>query len=693
MTKNFLLEIGVEELPARFVRSAILQLKVMTESWLKESRLCHEGIKTYATPRRLAVLVANLSEKQKDTSEEVKGPRREFALDEFGKWTMAAVGFAKKQGVKLEELYFRQHGDVDYLYTSKKKKGAETSALLSKVLPHLVTSINFPKSMRWGDHELRYARPIRWLVALFGGDVINFQISNVKSGNVTRGHRFLGKDTLIKEPLLYEDQLKEQYVIADVEERRKAIITGIQSLSSDRGWVIDLNDDLMEEVLFLVEYPTVLAGSFDSSFLNIPQEVLITSMREHQKYFPVLDSEGRLLPHFVTIRNGDIKSLDVIIKGNEKVLRARLADAKFFYEEDKKLVIADAMAKLESIVYHEELGTMADKVRRINKIAVAIAHRLRVENPILIDLNRAAEICKFDLVTQMVSEFPELQGIIGENYASMAGEKASVAQAIREHYMPRKSGDTPPKSLIGAIIGLADKIDTITGCFSIGLVPNGSKDPYALRRQATGIVSILISHEMPLKLSEIFEIALEIHSNCRMRRKAFDVYNDLRDFFSLRVKTALMENGIRNDIIDAVLGTGAEDLRSTILRANVLAAAVTDQDIERLRLTIESFNRVCNIAVNIDSKLVDKRLFNESSEMDLYKCWLIAHKQFVDAVNEYRMDDAFKALSSLSKPIACFFESVMVMDEDEEVRQNRLILITNVAEDINSFADFSKLII
>ncbi|SDC92400.1 glycyl-tRNA synthetase beta chain [Paenibacillus sp. UNCCL117] len=692
MAKDMLLEIGLEEVPARFVRAAMEQLKEKTEKWLESSRLSHAGVQAYATPRRLAVLVSGLADKQEDVSEEVKGPARKVALDEAGNWSKAALGFARSQGLAPEELFFRELGGVEYVYGVKSSQGVETSSLLPEALPALVTSLTFPKNMRWGSYELRYVRPIRWLVALHGEDIVPFEITGVASGNVTRGHRFLGQDAVIGTPADYTAKLKEQHVIADVEERRQAIEAGIEALAAERGWHIAVKDDLLEEVLFLVETPTVLTGSFDPDFLAIPQEVLITSMREHQRYFPVLDGEGRLQPHFVTVRNGDSLALDVVAKGNEKVLRARLSDAKFFYEEDKKLVIADALAKLENIVYHEELGTVADKVRRIRAISDKLAGLLHADTAVAAKASRAADICKFDLVSQMVYEFPELQGIMGEDYAGMAGEDLEVAKAINEHYSPRNAGDQPPASLVGAIVGIADKIDTIAGCFSIGIIPTGSQDPYALRRQAAGIVSTLLAHGLELTLPELFDAALDVHAARGLKRDAAEIRRDMLEFFTLRVKNVLSEKGVRYDIVDAVLGAGAADVRRTLLRAEVLAAAAGEDGKDTLRKAVESFNRVCNLAAKADSREVNASLFAETAEADLHRAWELVHGRFVQAVSAAKLDEAFDLLGSLSEPITAFFDAVMVMADDEAVRRNRLALLANIAEDIKAFADFSKLV-
>ncbi|RED65729.1 glycine--tRNA ligase subunit beta [Cohnella lupini] len=693
MVKDLLLEIGLEEVPARFVRAAMEQLKEKTEKWLTDSRLAYEQVKAYSTPRRLTVLVRGLADKQADVSEEVKGPSRKIAYDENGALSKPALGFARSQGVDPDTLFIREVANVEYVFAVKSSLGVETSSLLPAALPALVTSLSFPKNMRWGNYELKYVRPIRWLLALHGNEVVPFEITGVKTSNITRGHRFLGTETVVDEPASYVDKLLAQHVIVDVDKRRETILAGIKSLSEERGWNIAVKEDLLEEVLFLVETPTVLTGSFDPSFLDIPQEVLITSMREHQRYFPVFDGEGRLLPHFVTVRNGDSRSLEVVSRGNEKVLRARLSDAKFFYAEDEKLVIGNALAKLENIVYHEELGSVADKVRRVRAVADRIAKHLRLETTELEDVSRTADICKFDLVSQMVYEFPELQGIMGEDYARKAGEREAVAKAINEHYSPRNAGDRPAASLVGAIVGIADKLDTIVGCFSIGIIPTGSQDPYALRRQAAGIVNTLLVHEMEITLAELFQLALDVHAGRGFKREAYDIVNDMQEFFSLRIKNVLSDQSIRYDVVDAVLGAGVKDVRRAVLRAHALQAATDSESGSKaeFRPAVEAFNRVCNLAAKADSKQVDANLFADEAERSLYEAWQQAHGQFLDAVTQADMAGALSSLSSLSGPVSTFFEAVMIMAEDEALRRNRLAILSLVADDVKQFADFSKL--
>ncbi|WP_141506063.1 glycine--tRNA ligase subunit beta [Paenibacillus luteus] len=692
MARDFLFEIGLEEVPARFVRGAMNQLKDKMVKWLADSRIEHGEVSVYATPRRIAVLIHEVAEKQSDMNEEAKGPSRKIAQDDQGNWSKAALGFARSQGVEPDQLYFQELAGVEYVYATKSSIGTETAAVLPEGLLSIITSMSFPKNMRWGSHELRFVRPIRWLIALFGKDVIPFEITGVQTGNVSRGHRFLGDDATVLEPAEYVERLREQHVIADVSEREQLIVAQIDELAKEKNWEIAVKEDLLEEVLFLVEYPNVLFGGFDPAFLNIPQEVLITSMREHQRYFPVFDGEGQLQPYFVTVRNGDRKSIELVAKGNEKVLRARLSDAKFFYEEDHKLTIEHALSKLENIVYHEELGSVADKVRRIRATADLLSKQLLVDEQTAKDVSRSADVCKFDLVSQMVYEFPELQGIMGEDYALKAGERSSVAKAINEHYQPRFAGDLAPSELTGAIVSLSDKIDTIVGCFSIGIIPTGSQDPYALRRQAAGIVQIILAHGLKLELNDLYDAALSVHESRGLKRTASDIRKELADFFALRVKNVLSEQGVRYDVVDAVMASGFADLKSTIKRASVVQVLAASDDRSEFKQTVEQFNRVSNLGSKAEGSIVDPSLFAEQAETELYENWLQLRPIFSEAVEIGEISKAVQTLSSLKPFIHTYFEKVMVMSSDEAIRANRLATLAGIAEDIAVIADFSKLV-
>lgn len=689
MAKDLLFEIGLEEMPARFIRGAMEQLQDKLSKWLKDNVIAFESIESYATPRRLAILVKAMAEKQDDVHEEVKGPARKIAQDDQGAWSKAALGFARSQGVDPDQFTFKELNGTEYIYVSKNQIGQETSTLLAEGLLSIVHSMNFPKNMRWASYDFKFVRPIRWLVALFGKDVVSLEIAGVTSGNVTRGHRFLSGELTINEPSEYVELLRSGHVIADVNEREGMITKQIKELASQKNWVIDVKEDLLEEVLFLVETPTVLFGSFDPSFLNIPQEVLITSMREHQRYFPVLDEKGSLLPYFVTVRNGNNTSLDVIARGNEKVLRARLSDAKFFYDEDQKLKITDALSKLESIVFHEELGTIGDKVRRIRSNSEKLVALLNVDSSTGLLVNRTAEICKFDLVSQMVYEFPELQGVMGEDYARKAGEPEEVAKGIFEHYQPRFAGDNAPSSVVGAIVSIADKLDTIIGTFSIGIVPTGSQDPYGLRRQAAGIVQTILEHKWNISLDELFQAAIATHEQFhQLKRSQGEILKDLHDFFGLRVKKTLSDQ-IRYDVVDAVMEADFNHVVSVVARGTALMEAVSQDSFKQI---VESFNRVGNLAVKAETTQVNAALLTEKEEVHLYESWSTVTLHYGKLMSDNKATEALGFLSSLHDDITAFFDSVMVMAEDEKVRNNRLALLAVIHNDLSTFADFSKLV-
>ncbi|WP_379138199.1 glycine--tRNA ligase subunit beta [Paenibacillus sp. sgz500958] len=690
MSKDLLFEIGLEEIPARFIRAAMEQLQERMSKWLEASRIANGGVTAYATPRRLAVLVKDMAEKQEDINEEVKGPARKIALDAAGEWSKAALGFARSQGVTPDQFTFKELAGVEYIYATRSSAGVETASLLAEGLYSIVSAMTFPKNMRWGTYDFKFVRPIKWIVALFGSEIVDLEITGVQAGNVSRGHRFLGTETVISQPSEYIESLRAQHVLVDVKEREQLILKQINELAADKNWTIAIKEDLLEEVLFLVETPTVLFGTFDPSFLNIPQDVLITSMREHQRYFPVLDTEGKLLPFFVTVRNGNAVSLDVIAKGNEKVLRARLSDAKFFYQEDQKLKIEDALAKLENIVYHEELGSIADKVRRVRKIADALAAKLQLSGSSAAEVSRTADICKFDLVTQMVYEFPELQGTMGEDYARKAGEPETVAKAIFEHYQPRFAGDSVPSTEAGYVVSIADKIDTIVGCFSIGIIPTGSQDPYALRRQAAGIVQIVLEHKLTIGLTEIFEIAATVHENSRkMKTSGTELRINLYEFFGLRVKRLLTDN-VRYDVVDAVIAAGYDDIVAVVARSRALYDAV--QTREDFKITVDSFTRVSNLAAKSQGGSINPALLTDAAEVKLHQTWQSLHASYQEALAARNADEALNILSGLKEDVTGFFDKVMVMAEDEQVRANRLALLAAIDTDTKSFADFGKLV-
>lgn len=684
--RDLLLEIGLEEMPARFISASIQSLKEKMEAWLAEKQLGYASVQAFSSPRRLALLVTDLDESQQDMEEEAKGPAKRIALNEAGEWSKAAAGFTRGQGLTVEDIYFKEINGVEYAHVKKFIKGKQTSELLSE-LKELILSLTFPKNMRWANNELRYIRPIKWLIALFGEEIIPFSITNVETSNQSRGHRFLGGEIVFQNPSDYEKKMLAQYVMVNAAERKEAIVSQIKKLEEENNWIIPIDEDLLEEVTNLVEYPTALYGTFDESYLELPTEVLITSMKEHQRYFPVKSKEGKLLPYFVTVRNGDHQHLDKVARGNEKVLRARLADAAFFYKEDQKLAIDDLLKKLDAIVYHEEIGTLAEKVARVRLLASKLADELQLTSEEKQDVDRAAQIAKFDLVTNMVYEFPELQGLMGERYAIQKGEKASVANAINEHYMPRHADDETAPSNVGAVLALAEKLDTIVSFFSIGLVPTGSQDPYALRRQATGIVQTLIDKNWNIPIEQLVELAIQAIENVS-KVSGQELVDSVLSFFKLRVKYILQEQGIRYDMIDAVLAEKIGGAASVLRKAKVLELHKDDANFKE---GIEALSRIINIsnkAVTVSA--VDSSLFENEYESDLYNRFTAVKEKINTKVEE---KEYFELLFSLQEAISAYFDHTMVMADNEKIKENRLNLMAEIAAYIKGFASVNEIIV
>lgn len=690
MTKrDLLLEIGLEEMPARFITDSINQLASKVEKWLNTNNIGFEEIKLYSTPRRLALLVLNVDERQEDSEEEAKGPAKKIAMAESGEWSKAAIGFTRGQGLSVEDIYFKEINGVEYAHVKRFIKGKETFELLVE-LKAIISGLTFPKNMRWADRELRYVRPIKWLVAMFGNEIIPFEIAGAETGITTRGHRFLGEgEIVLSNPQEYEEALLGQYVVADAQKRKEAIISQLEKIEEENGWAVPVDEDLLEEVNNLVEYPTALYGRFEDEFLEIPSEVLITSMKEHQRYFPVKSKSGDLLPHFITVRNGDHLHIEKVARGNEKVLRARLADAAFFYREDQRMQIDAALDKLKNVVYHEEIGTIAEKSERVRKLVGLIADRMEFSPEILKNADRAAQISKFDLVSQMVYEFPELQGIMGEKYALQKGEKPEVAAAINEHYMPRNAEDSIPGSPAGALVAISDKLDTIVAFFSLGIIPSGSQDPYALRRQATGIVQTLIEKKWNITLENLVGLSLNLVTEAGIiKRNDEEVYHDLIQFFKLRVKHLLQERGIRYDLIDAVLGGEIGIVSELIEKADTLQDASRN---EGFKESIEALSRVLNIASKKDVLGdIDPEIFESEYEQKLYEKYLDLGKKAEDG-----MDAAsyYQLLVDIKPAINDYFEHTMVMADQAELRENRLNQMAALAVLIMKLAKVNDIVV
>lgn len=691
MSKDLLLEIGTEEIPAKFMAPALAQLKSLAERALAEERIAAAAVVTYGTPRRLALYIKDLAERQGDLVEEVKGPAKKVAFDEAGQPTKAAQGFARGQGVPVEELVVKDTGAGEYVFATRRATGGATAEVLPRLLPGLITGLNFPKPMRWADKEMRFARPIRWLVALWGTEVIPFELEGLATGRETIGHRFLSQGRIVlNEPAEYLEKLEAAYVIVDHNRRRELIWAQIQDLAAKHGGVVEPDEELLEEVTHLLEYPTALCGGFSEDYLVLPQEVLTTPMREHQRYFPVLNPQGGLLAKFITVRNGTADHLEVVQAGNEKVLRARLADARFFYDEDLKTPLADNVEKLQKIVFQESLGTVYNKVERIRALSAYLGRRLGLTEGDLADADRAAYLTKADLVTNMVYEFPELQGIMGADYARHNGEKPAVAQAIFEHYLPRHAGDILPASAIGSLVSIADKIDTIVGCFAAGIQPTGSQDPYALRRQALGICHVILNHKLKLSLTDLINTAYGLYaSKITTKLSGEQVRQEVLEFFRQRIRNILIDRGVTYDAADAVLAVDYDDVVWAELRGQGLQEFRSQPNFAAL---LTAYTRANNLAKNAVTEDIDSQALVEPVETALYTA-LTAARQAVQAeLAQARVVPALARIAGLQPAVTAFFEGVMVMVEDERVRNNRLALLKQISDLMGQIADLSKIV-
>ena len=679
-TKNLLLEIGTEEIPAHAMPAILEQLKILAEKSLTDSRIAFGKIQTLGTPRRLSLLAENVAVKQADVQAERRGPSVKIAFDAEGKPSKAAVGFARGQKVQPEDLITRD----GYVYAVIREQGKTSAEIFATLLPKIICDLSFPNNMRWGNLDFKFIRPLRWIVALFGAEIIPFEVANVKSGRISRGHRFLSAgDFEIATADDYVADCEKNFVIVDQNRRREMIVAQINSVAAGKGGVAEITDDLLEEVLYLVEYPTALAGEFETKYLELPAEAVITPMRDHQRYFPVKTSDGKLLPLFITVRNGGKDFLDIVQHGNERVLKARLEDARFFFNEDRKKSLEAHREKLKTVVFQEGLGSVYEKTERLVKLVEKISAMFGVDATNAI---RAAELSKADLVTGMVTEFTELQGVMGREYAKLDGEPEEVCAAIDEHYMPRFAGDDQPKTTAGKILSLADKIDNIVATFSRGLVPTGSQDPFALRRQALGIVNLLTGARQSLSLGEIVELAMDLLPiTDKVGREK--IQHAFADFMRLRVKNVL-SSSTRYDVIDAVLDD-VDDVFAVTLKAAAVEQFIAAPDSTKI---IQSFVRVSNLAKKSDSAEIDAELFTLDAEKILYAAFSAIKVAADELIAKQDYLGALDVLKKLSTPIDSFFDSVMVMDENLTVRKNRLALLKSIDALPTKIADFSKIV-
>ncbi|UDM46447.1 glycine--tRNA ligase subunit beta [Enterococcus faecalis] len=693
MAKDLLLEIGLEEMPAHVVTPSRIQLEEKVIKFLDEHHLDYETVQSFATPRRLAVKVTAIPEKQADVEEEVKGPAKKIALDAEGNWSKAAQGFVRGQGVTTEDIVFKELNGVEYVYVTKFTKGQSAKEVLTK-LNDVITSLTFPVTMHWANYDFEYIRPIHWIVALLDDEVIPFNVLDVTTGQTSRGHRFLGDDVTFQHANEYETKLKEQFVVVQPNERKQMIVDQANTLAAEKNWQLALDEELLEEVTNLVEYPTAFVGSFDEKYLSVPDEVLVTSMKEHQRYFEVRNDQGLLMPHFIAVRNGDNVHLENVIKGNEKVLIARLEDAEFFYNEDKKLTIEACVEKLKNVTFHEKIGSIYEKMQRVALIAQIIGRKVGLSEDELEDLKRASEIYKFDLVTNMVGEFPELQGIMGEKYALLQGEKPAVATAIREHYLPTSSEGELPETAIGAVLALADKLDSVFSFFSVGMIPTGSNDPYALRRQTYGVIRIIEDKGWTFPL---VQLQTEVDEAVNQDVEKYGVLlnegqAEVVEFVKARLRQLLMTKNVRHDIIDAVVSAEQADLSKLFASANILKSRFEDQD---FKPSMEALTRVINLAKKGQELLgdteegIDPSLFENKAEKELYQ----AVNDLSEAFATRTIAENYEALVNLRPLIDAYFNETMVMVEDEKVKQNRLKQLMQIAKMALSIASLDLLIV
>ncbi|EGO8404640.1 glycine--tRNA ligase subunit beta [Enterococcus faecalis] len=693
MAKDLLLEIGLEEMPAHVVTPSRIQLEEKVIKFLDEHHLDYETVQSFATPRRLAVKVTAIPEKQADVEEEVKGPAKKIALDAEGNWSKAAQGFVRGQGVTTEDIVFKELNGVEYVYVTKFTKGQSAKEVLTK-LNDVITSLTFPVTMHWANYDFEYIRPIHWIVALLDDEVIPFKVLDVTTGQTSRGHRFLGDDVTFQHANEYEAKLKEQFVVVQPNERKQTIVDQANALAAEKNWQLALDEELLEEVTNLVEYPTAFVGSFDEKYLSVPDEVLVTSMKEHQRYFEVRNDQGLLMPHFIAVRNGDNVHLENVIKGNEKVLIARLEDAEFFYNEDKKLTIEACVEKLKNVTFHEKIGSIYEKMQRVALIAQIIGRKVGLSEEELEDLKRASEIYKFDLVTNMVGEFPELQGIMGEKYAILQGEKPAVATAIREHYLPTSSEGELPETAIGAVLALADKLDSVFSFFSVGMIPTGSNDPYALRRQTYGVIRIIEDKGWTFPL---VQLQTEVDEAVNQDVEKYGVLlnegqAEVVEFVKARLRQLLMTKNVRHDIIDAVVSAEQADLSKLFASANILKSRFEDQD---FKPSMEALTRVINLAKKGQELLgdteegIDPSLFENKAEKELYQ----AVNDLSEAFATRTIAENYEALVNLRPLIDAYFNETMVMVEDEKVKQNRLKQLMQIAKMALSIASLDLLIV
>ena len=666
MAKDLLFEIGAEEIPAGFMPNILGQLKQLAETKLNDAHLPFESIETYGTPRRLALIVKGLADASAEISERHKGPSASIAYDADGNATKAAIGFARGKGLDVADLVVED----GYIYAETKTAGVPAKDIVTEMLPQLITGLNFPKSMHWGNLDAKFVRPVRWLVALLDEEVIPVEFATVQSGNVTRGHRFLGADEItIKNAASYVETLKENFVMVDQDARRELISKQLHDMAASKNASIVWDDDLLEEINYLVEWPTALCGGFEESYLALPDAAIITPMKDHQRYFPLVDHDGKLLPMFLTVRNGSDHSIEVVQAGNERVLRARLDDAKFFFNEDRKKPLIDRQDGLTKIVFQEGLGNLADKTERLLKLGRVFGEECGLHEDAAVVLERATELAKTDLTTGMVTEFTELQGVMGKEYALLDGESPEVAEAIFEQYLPRFAGDVLPQTEAGKVLSIIDKVDNIVATFSRGLIPTGSQDPYALRRQTIGILNILLGSEWNISLRPIFKASMELLNVAADKQD--ELLNQVEEFFILRLKNIFLDREVPHHVIDLLLSNNELSVADAEGLVNALLANRIDENVE----LVQAYTRMYNLVKDVEYTGVNSDLLKEDAEKALFKAASKASEASLAAWEAGDYAAVVAVPATLVPTINQFFEDVMVMDKDEAIKANRLQLL------------------
>ena len=666
MAKDLLFEIGAEEIPAGFMPNILGQLKTLAETKLNDAHLPFESIATYGTPRRLALIVKGLADTSAEISKRHKGPSASIAYDADGNPTKAAIGFARGKGLDVANLVVED----GYIYAETKTAGVPAKDIVTDMLPQLITGLNFPKSMHWGNLDAKFVRPVRWLVALLDEDVIPVEFATVQSSNVSRGHRFLGADEIsIKNAASYVDTLKENFVMVDQDVRRELISKQLHDIAASKNASIVWDDDLLEEINYLVEWPTALCGGFEESYLALPDAAIITPMKDHQRYFPLVDQDGKLLPMFITVRNGSDHSIEVVQAGNERVLRARLDDAKFFFNEDRKKPLIDRQDGLTKIVFQEGLGNLADKTERLLTLGRVFSEECELHEDARVVLERATELAKTDLTTGMVTEFTELQGVMGKEYALLDGESSEVAEAIFEQYLPRFAGDVLPQTEAGKVLSIIDKIDNIVATFSRGLIPTGSQDPYALRRQTIGILNILLGSEWNISLRPIIVESMNLLNV--PADKQDELLGQVEEFITLRLKNIFLDREVPHHVIDLLLSNNELSVADAEGLVKALLANRIDETVE----LVQAFTRMYNLVKDVTYTGVDESLLKEDAERALYEMATKASEASIDAWDKNDYDAVVAVPATLVPAINKFFEDVMVMDKDEAIKANRLQLV------------------